>query len=82
MPTISVRTKAGRVARTSPHGPYIPNDKYVTVDATPYVMRLLDHHGDIELEPKVKVATKVEAAATKVETVEAAPTVSAIAEKK
>lgn len=49
--TISVRSLAGRLARTSPRGPFIPSDRYIDVEATSYVMRLLNVHGDIELNP-------------------------------
>lgn len=51
MGMIRVRTVAGRVARTAPRGQYIPTDKYIEVEQTPYINRLLHVHGDIELEP-------------------------------
>jgi hypothetical protein len=52
MPMIFVRTKTGRVALDGPHGRLIPTDKFVPVDLTPWVDRLLNHHRDIELEKK------------------------------
>lgn len=52
MQVISVRAVAGRVARKSPKGDFIPHDRYVPVEKTEYVARLLHVHGDIELEPE------------------------------
>lgn len=51
---ISVKAVEGRVARTAPDGEFIPHDRFVPVLATHYVMRLLEVHGDIELEPTDK----------------------------
>lgn len=49
MPMIYVRTKPGRVARESPKGRFIPTDDFVGVTLTPYVNRLINHHGDIDV---------------------------------
>lgn len=49
MSRVYVQTKPGRVARVSPQGVYIPNDKFIAVPLTPYISRLANHHGDIEL---------------------------------
>lgn len=49
---IEVKAKAGRVARTSPQGPFIPEDRYVVVEKTSYIERLLNVHGDIEAKPQ------------------------------
>lgn len=54
MPMIYVRAKPGVIARMSPRGPVIPHDKYVPVEDTAYIRRLLDHHGDIEKRGNVK----------------------------
>lgn len=48
MPSIWVRTLEGRIARTAARGKLIPHDKFVEVDYTPYIDRLLNVHGDIE----------------------------------
>jgi hypothetical protein len=45
---IEVKAKPGRIARTAPDGPFIPDDEYVAVELTPYVDRLLNVWGDIE----------------------------------
>lgn len=52
MPVIYVKATSGRVARMSPTGRFIPQDKYVRVEHTPYVDRLLNVHGDIERRPE------------------------------
>lgn len=58
MPRISVKAKKGRVAYDAPRGGRrIPEDRFVSVDETPYIMRLLDHHGDIVQESKATPAT-------------------------
>lgn len=49
MKLIEVRTVKGRVAFDAPGGKQIPDDKFVSVRETPYIRRLLQHHGDIEL---------------------------------
>jgi hypothetical protein len=46
--TIFARTVAGRLARVSPTGKFIPNDRFIPVEMTPYVDRLLNVHRDIE----------------------------------
>jgi hypothetical protein len=49
MPRVYVQAKPGRVARVSPQGVYIPHDKFIATPLTPYISRLANHHGDIEL---------------------------------
>lgn len=49
---LSVKAVPGRVARTAPNGEMIPHDRFVKVPDTAYIRRLLDHHGDIILQPK------------------------------
>lgn len=49
--TVSVRAVEGRIARTSARGGFIPSDQYVAVQNSRYIQRLLNVHGDIELEP-------------------------------
>jgi hypothetical protein len=49
MSTVYVRTLEGRVARVSPKGAFIPHHEHVGVKLTPYIARLANHHGDIEL---------------------------------
>lgn len=48
---IMARAVEGRIARESPHGPLIPHGTYTPLLMTPYLERLLNVHGDIELEP-------------------------------
>lgn len=58
---IKVKAVKGRIARTAPDGPFIPHDKFVPVEKTKYIARLLEHHGDIEQEPaKVKAEQSVD----------------------
>lgn len=49
--TVNVRALPDRIARVSPRGPFIPSDAFVTVPATAYIRRLIQVHGDIEIEP-------------------------------
>lgn len=49
MSRVYVRAKPGRIARVSPQGVYIPSDRYIPTQLTPYLSRLAHHHGDIEL---------------------------------
>ena len=56
---ISVRAVTGRIARTSARGDVIPHDRYIPVEKSHYINRLLDHWGDIEVEPvAVALASK------------------------
>lgn len=56
---IRVRAKAGRIAREHPRGPIIPEDKFVAVQNTSYIQRLIHHHGDLIVEqPRPTKATK------------------------
>jgi hypothetical protein len=51
MKTLHVRAVRGRVAFDAPSGgKRIPDDRYVAVRATPWIMRLLDEHGDIQVQ--------------------------------
>lgn len=53
MEKISVKAVQGRVAFTAARGGVrIPADKYVEVDKTPWIDRLLEVHGDIEAKGK------------------------------
>lgn len=49
MSMIYVRTLPGRLARVEPKGRYIPHDDFTPVHHTPYIDRLIHHHGDIEV---------------------------------
>lgn len=48
---VSVKAVEGRIARTSPTGSFIPSDRYVSVELTPYLRRLIKLHGDVVVEP-------------------------------
>jgi len=48
MPMIYVKTKPDR--RAYFEGRVIPQDKFVPVVDTPYIRRLIDHWGDLEVE--------------------------------
>jgi hypothetical protein len=48
MAMIYVRTRPGR--RAYYEGKVIPNDKFIPVMDTPYIRRLVRHHGDLEVE--------------------------------
>jgi hypothetical protein len=50
VPRIKVKAVAGRIARESPRGAFIPDDLFVSVMATPYIMRLIEVHGDLIVE--------------------------------
>lgn len=51
MSMIKVRTVKGRVAYDKPRGgKRISNDEFVPVTETPYIRRLIDFHGDLEVE--------------------------------
>lgn len=68
MTTIQVRAKEGRVAYSAPrNGKLIPTDAWIIVKDSPFVRRLADFHGDIEIK---EVPVKTVAQAKK----EAAPT--------
>lgn len=55
--SIRVKAKEGRVAFTAPRGGrQIPHDRYIAVDKTPWIVRLLEHHGDIVQEPEAASA--------------------------
>jgi len=49
---IKVKAKPDRVVRVSPRGEMIPSDRFIAVEATPYIMRLLNHHQDLIQEPQ------------------------------
>jgi hypothetical protein len=49
---VSVKAVPGRLAFTAPRGgASIPHDRYVEVEETKYIRRLIDFHGDIVEEP-------------------------------
>lgn len=50
MSKVYVRTLEGRVARVSPKGAFIPHKEFVGVTLTPYLSRLAEVHGDIEIQ--------------------------------
>ena len=59
MSMIYVRAKPGRVARLSPTGQYLRSDEFTPTRLTPYLNRLANVHGDIEIVrelPKAKAA--------------------------
>jgi hypothetical protein len=56
MPMISVKAKKGRVVRESRYGAIIPDDRFVSVESTHYIRRMLNHWKDLELEPVAKKA--------------------------
>ena len=61
MSLISVKTKKGRIAYTAARGgTRIPDDKFVEVEHTNYIKRLIDYHGDLEVEkaPAAKADAK------------------------
>lgn len=47
---IRVKAVEGRVARVSPKGEMIPHDRYILVDLTPYMARLINVHEDVTVE--------------------------------
>ena len=59
MSMISVRTKQGRVAYDAPKGRPIPSDRFVLVEDTAWIQRLLNEHQDIEQEPAPAPAAPV-----------------------
>lgn len=65
MNVIRVKAVPGVVARTSKNGDFIPSDRYVRVDETPYIKRLRDVHGDIVQAPEEVAKAAPVAAAPK-----------------
>lgn len=60
MPKISVKAVEGRVAFSAPRGgTQIPNDRFVKVQDTPWVRRLIEVHGDVVIEDEKKSKSKV-----------------------
>lgn len=53
---IKVRAVPGRIVRTAPNGDFIPSDRFVTVEHTHYIERLILVHADLEVEPEPKPA--------------------------
>ena len=53
MARIEVKCVEGRIARTDPQGPFIPDDRFIKVEETPYIRRLIDVHGDLMVKPPV-----------------------------
>lgn len=61
MAKVEVKCLEGRVAFTAARGgARIPTDKYIQVTMTPWIDRLINHHGDIELKPEEEPATPVQ----------------------
>lgn len=60
---MKARAVEGRIARISPDGEMIPHDRFVSIPDTHYTRRLLNVHGDIELEPETKPKPKQKSAA-------------------
>lgn len=55
MPMISVRAKKGVTAYTAPRGGLkIPSDAFMQVEETPYIRRLINVWGDVEVEKGVE----------------------------
>jgi hypothetical protein len=59
MAMIYVRTRPGR--RAYYEGKIIPQDKFIPVPDSPYIRRLINHHGDLEQEGKNVTPTAVAA---------------------
>ena len=58
---VSVRCRKGRVAFSAPiNGNLIPTDRFVPVEKTPYIDRLINFHKDLEVEKKTEVTISVE----------------------
>ena len=57
---VELKTKPGRIARTAPDGPFIPDDEFVPVLLTPYVKRLIDVHEDVVVKQETKTPTPPE----------------------
>ena len=62
MASIRVRALPDRVVYDAPRGgKRIPSDKFVSVQGSNYIRRLIEHWGDVELEgevsPKAKAPT-------------------------
>lgn len=52
MAIIKVKAVEGRIARRSKNGDFIPSDRFVRVEHTPYIDRLIHVHGDLLVEPE------------------------------
>lgn len=58
---INVRCRKGRVAFSAPvNGNLIPDDRFVPVEKTAYIDRLINFHKDLEVEKKTEVIISVE----------------------
>jgi hypothetical protein len=68
MSMISVKTKEGRVAFDGPKGEQIPNNRYKLVVNTSWIQRLINVHGDIEVEPDTSKAEVNDTAPVTVDT--------------
>lgn len=63
MSMIRVKAKKGLTVRESPDGKYIPDDRYVDVENTHYIQRMINFWKDLEVEAAPKkspVPKKVE----------------------
>lgn len=49
---IRVKALPDRIVRTEPNGDFIPSDRFVTVEHTHYIDRLINFHGDLIVEPE------------------------------
>jgi hypothetical protein len=47
---IRVKALPDRIVKTAPNGDFIPSDRFVTVEFTNYVDRLINVHGDLIVE--------------------------------
>jgi hypothetical protein len=57
MAKINVKAEKGRVAFSAPRNGFrIPEDKFVPVEDTPYIRRLIEYHGDLVVESTKKSA--------------------------
>lgn len=57
MTVVKIKAKPDRVARVSPRGSFIPSDRFIPVEETPYIRRLINVHKDVIVEPKKPVVT-------------------------
>jgi len=59
---ISIKCRKGRVAFSAPiNGNLIPTDRFVPVEKTPYIDRLINFHKDVEVEVTTTVEKKTAA---------------------
>lgn len=68
MTRVFVRTLPGRIARVAPQGRYIPSSEFIGVRLTPYIARLANYHGDIEIAKEPAKSSKTPAATSSAST--------------